>query len=380
MTAIATGSDGWHGCAVVNGGAQCWGDDADGQLGDGVSTDRSVALGVSGLNASVTKIATGGDYSCAVVAGGAKCWGDGYHGVLGNGSQASHKTPVAVSGLSTAVTAIATSGGEGGLVSSGGSFSYGGHVCAVVAGSVQCWGDNFAGELGNASVAIGSYTTVPVAVAGISGATDVAVITATSCAIVSNGVQCWGQYVGNMTYQSGSLFPVAVTGLATGVTALAGGRDHFCALQNGALKCWGSNSYGQLGTGDSSSPFSIEPVPVVGLSNATAIAAGGAHSCAVVGGGVQCWGSNFSYELGRTSASCPDGDCSSVPLAVNGVSSGVTALGAGSEHTCALVGNSSIKCWGNDFNGQLGDGRYLSAETPQLVILGETIFRSGFDP
>jgi alpha-tubulin suppressor-like RCC1 family protein len=377
ITAIASGTDNWHGCAVVNGGAQCWGSNNSGQLGDGLNVDRSIALGVSGLDMDVSQIAAGGNFNCAIVANAAKCWGGGSGGVLGNNSQASQKTPVQVSGLATNVSKIAASGGQIPIVSSGGAASFGGHVCAVVSGGVQCWGENTYGELGNASVATGSgaYSPVPVAVTGISGATDVVVTAGTSCATVNTGVLCWGQRVGNTMYASGSTTPVGPTGLASGVTALAAGHAHLCALQNGVVRCWGENSQGQLGNNDSSGIPSVEPVSVPGLSNATLIAAGGSHTCAVDAGVAKCWGSNINAELGIGTV----GGRRLLPAAVKGLDNGIVALAAGTSHTCALLGSSSIKCWGSDFNGQLGDGRYLSAETPQLVNLGETIFSNGFD-
>jgi alpha-tubulin suppressor-like RCC1 family protein len=386
ITDIATGSDNWHSCAVVNGGAQCWGDDSRFQLGDGISVDRSIALVVNGLSAGVSQVATGGSFSCAIVTGSAKCWGYGYHGVLGNNSETTQVSPAQVNGLTANVARIAASGGY--ISSTAGSFSSsGGHACAVVSDGVQCWGENTVGELGNPAVATGSsaYSAVPVAVLGLTGATDIAVMSGTSCAIADGGVQCWGSRVGNFAHANGSATPVGVTGLGSGVTALTAGRAHFCALQSGAVKCWGSNQLGELGNGDGTGLYAFEPVSVVGLAGVTAIAAGGEHSCAVMDGRVLCWGSNSYSEMGSGFVShlCPEqfyGLCTSTPEAIIGLSSGVVALGAGTFHTCATIDSSSIKCWGSDFSGELGDGRILSAETPQPVILGEIIFTTGFEP
>ena len=375
ISSLATGSDNWHGCAVVSGAARCWGEDISGQLGDGLFIDRSVALGITGLESGVTQIAAGGSFNCAIVSGAAKCWGGGSSGVLGNNSQATQTSPTQVTGLAANVDKIAASGGQVLISATGESISIGGHACAVISGAIQCWGENIFGELGNASIAVGygSYSAVPVAVTGISGATNVVVTGGTTCAIVNNGVQCWGQRVGNLAFPSGSPTPVAVTGLASGVTALAAGHTHLCALQNGNVKCWGDNSQGQFGDGNSSP--SVEPMATSGVSNITAIAAGGYHTCAVQNGGVQCWGLNLSGELGTGTT----GGFRVLPVAVTTLTTGVVALAAGTSHTCALLGSSAIKCWGSDFNGQLGDGRILSAETPQLVVRGETIFKSGFE-
>ncbi|MCL2449538.1 MAG: hypothetical protein FWD17_11370 [Polyangiaceae bacterium] len=152
----------------------------------------------------------------------------------------------------------------------------------------------------------------------------------------AGGVQCWGYGVdgelGNNSTSS-SLVPVAVSGLSSGVSAVAVGTSHGCALTTaGGVQCWGDNSYGELGNNSTSG--SLVPVPVSGLSSGvSAIAAGYFHTCALTtAGGVQCWGSNSSGQLGNSSTTD-----SHVPVAVTGLSSGVSAITVGQYFTCALT-------------------------------------------
>src|SRR5206468_627596 len=119
----------------------------------------------------------------------------------------------------------------------------------------------------------------------------------------------------------------------------------------GGVECWGSNFAGALGDGTSNN--SSTPVDVVGLSSGvTAVAVGDAHSCALTATGrVKCWGDNGAGQVGGGTATVR-----STPVDVAGLSSGVTAIAAGGDHTCARTSGGAVKCWGSDFRGELGDG------------------------
>jgi alpha-tubulin suppressor-like RCC1 family protein len=354
--AVAIAAGGYHNCAVTNaGGLKCWGWNGSFQLGDGTMSDRPVPVDTAGLSSGVAAIAGGGYHTCALTAGGGvKCWGNNGSGQVGNGLDWTYylPTPTNVFGLTSGVAAVAA-GYQ--------------HTCAVTSsGGAKCWGENRDGQLGDGTI---TRRLTPADVAGLSsGVTAIATGTGQTCALTSaGGVKCWG---GNDTAQLGDgttatrLTPVDVVGLSSGVAAIAAGGGHTCALtRGGGVKCWGYNSTGQLGDGTSASR--LTPVDVVGLSSGvTAIAAGTGHTCALTSsGGVKCWGSNGNGALG-------DGTAASrlAPVDVVGLSSGVAAIAAGYGHTCALTGGGAVKCWGNNGSGQLGDGTTVSRLAPADVV------------
>lgn len=241
----------------------------------------------------------------------------------------------------------------------------GNHSCAVVKGSVQCWGDNNFGQLGDSST---NNSDIPVVAQGLVGVQTLVAGHNHTCALANGGVQCWGDNVqgqlgiGSTTVQSWT--PVAVQGLDGGVQALAAGYSHTCALVNGGAQCWGDNSTGALGTGttiDSELPVAVEGL----TAGVEALAAGEHFTCALVNGGVECWGSNSNGQLGNASPSGADAG-SNVPVAVLGLDAGVQAIAAGASSACALV-NGAIVCWGSNQAGQLGDDSFVDSPSPVPV-------------
>jgi len=143
-------------------------------------------------------------------------------------------------------------------------------------------------------------------------------------------------------------------------TAAEAGESHSCALVDGGVQCWGANFNGQLG--NNSTTNSLVPVQAIAPgSNVTALEASSNHNCAVINGGVQCWGDNRNGRLGNDSTTQ-----SPVPVQVSGLTSSATAVSAGGLHSCAVV-NGGVRCWGAGSNGQLGNGSATQSLVPVQV-------------
>ena len=350
MASVTAG--GSHTCASTQGGgAKCWGDNTFGQLGDGTMVQRLTPVDVVGLASGIATLSAGGDHTCALLAGGGlQCWGANRHGELGNGSTTPRTTLSNVYGLGSGVTSIAS-----------GQF----HTCAMSGSSINCWGDNTAGQLGTGSLI---QRLVPVDVFGLSaGVVRVTTGGYHTCVVTTKAaLKCWGDNtygqlgIGNTQEQN---VPVMVPSLFSNVSMVSAGEYHTCALTTaGGVKCWGSNSAGQLGDGTTTDRTT--PVDVVGLtSGVTAIAAGHHHTCALVRSGVQCWGDNAYGQLGDGTTTESD-----TPVRVVGLGSPVIGITGGGDHACALTVSNGIKCWGANGFGQLGDGTTVQRTTPVDVV------------
>ena len=323
-----------HACLLLEDGTvHCWGKNDKGQLGvvsrgpTGTRTYEPCLFPtrVPGVDGA-TAIAVGGFESCALLGGTVKCWGDNGQGQIGNGTSMTFGiTPTEVHGLTDAVE-IAVGGA---------------HVCARRAtGGLVCWGDNFFCQLGAAGV----DASEPRAVSGV---TDVRALTAGSvhtCALLAgNTVQCWGSFA----FGQGAVCTPRSVGL-TDATQISAGANHTCARrEGGTVSCWGGNGAGQLG--DGSTKYAREtPLDVTGLTDVQGVAGGGAHTCALhTSGAVSCWGTNAHGELG-------DGTTTAhlTATAVPGAS-GVRALSAGGTasvgSTAALLASGGLRWWGLTF-------------------------------
>jgi len=220
-----------------------------------------------------------------------------------------------------------------------------------------------------------------------------------SCAILDNAsVKCWGDNTygqlgidntTDMGKTSGSMAQLTGINLGTGrtATAISAGDYHTCALlDNASVKCWGRNYYGELGIdnttqmGDNTGEMAVLPVVNLGTGRtATAIAAGDYHTCALLdNASVKCWGYNGYGQLGIDNTTHM-GDNSSEMAVLPSINLGTgrtaTAISAGVYHTCALLDNASVKCWGWNNYGQLG----IDNNTQMGDDSGEMDLLLGFD-
>jgi alpha-tubulin suppressor-like RCC1 family protein len=329
-----------HSCALLSTGhVQCWGENQFGQLGNGgLPTGSDTPVAVTSLT-TATQLASGSYHACARLSTGhVDCWGENAYGGLGNGTTTNASKPVEVSGISTATQ-----------VSAGWY-----HTCAVLStGHVDCWGYNGYGELGNGTTTNASK---PVEVQGISTATQVAAGIYFTCALLASGhVDCWGDnssgQLGNGT-TTGSSKPVEVQALST-ASQLSDGGYHACAvLSTGHVECWGYNGYGQLGAGYENFGNALTPVEVQGITTAAEVSGGLFHTCALLTTGhLDCWGYGEYGQLGTGASTF----ATWVPLEVHAISTAIH-VSAGGYHTCAVLSGGHVECWGNNSNGQLGNG------------------------
>jgi alpha-tubulin suppressor-like RCC1 family protein len=349
---------GFHTCAITGaGGVKCWGGNFNGQLGDDQNCGHIclASVDVAGLTTGVTAVAAGETHTCALTSeGGLKCWGYNGTGALGDGTTTDRHTPIDVSGLTSSVVSIAAGRA---------------HTCALTsAGGVKCWGWNISGQLGDGTT---TSSATPVDVSGLStGVIAIAAGDTYTCALTSaGGIKCWGnngvgQLGDGQSCGNTCLFPVDVSGLTSGVAAVSAGYGQTCALTTAhGAKCWGLNVVGEVGDGTTSDRY--VPVDVFGLdSGVAALAAGGFHTCALMNsGGAKCWGWNRFGQLGNGASSD-----SSIPVDVFGLASGGSALSAGELHTCARTDSPGLVCWGRNGFGELGDGTSNDSSVPVNVI------------
>jgi alpha-tubulin suppressor-like RCC1 family protein len=238
------------------------------------------------------------------------------------------------------------------------------HTCVVrYDGRVYCWGDNFAGQLGDGSY-LARFTHEPAMM--VADATQVGAGLYHTCALLRSGrVSCWGSnragQLGNNSL-SDSALPVPVFGIPDAVLITVG-LSFSCAVDRSMRTfCWGDNSGGNLGTGDRNDRLTPYPIGTW-FDGATELACGQRHTCALRTGRVWCWGEDNDGCLGRGHA----GPNALMPEPVPDFDD-VREVGTGSSHTCALRREGSVWCWGNNTGGQLGDGTRTDSPSPVQVL------------
>ena len=307
------------------------------------------------------KVSAGTVHTCAILDNGdLKCWGHDGYGQLGDGgSNTNLNAPSStVIDLGSGRTAVAVDAGY-----------Y--HTCAILDnGDLKCWGWDNNGQLGdggsNTNLNAPSSTAIDLG----TGRTAVAVAAGDyhTCAILDNGeAKCWGRDQGGQLGDGGSNTNLnapssTAIDLGTGRTAVAvaaGGSNTCAILDNGNLKCWGWDLYGQLGDGGSNTNLLAPSSTAIDLGSgrtAVAMSIGTSHTCAILdNGNLKCWGWDNNGQLGDgggyTNLNAP----SSTAIDL-GTGRTAVAVATGDFHTCAILDNGEAKCWGRDYDGQLGDG------------------------
>jgi alpha-tubulin suppressor-like RCC1 family protein len=350
---------------MSDGSVRCWGQNSEGQIGSGsvgpfAVADATRVVGLGG----VREVDAGLQTTCAVANDlNAYCWGSDSFGLLGDGAvglPSATGTPQQVPGISE-VRAIGV--GER-------------HACAVnTGGQVLCWGDDQNGQLGDGTVGSPSVRPAPAPVLGVTGAVDVVAGPDHSCALIDDGsVQCWGNdnggVLGDGVVGSPNIRAVAadVVGLS-GARAISAGSDSTCVvLVSGGGACWGADSVGQLGDGSPNNTFQPSPASVVGASGLAAVGAGHYFNCAAASSGAAvCWGRDFYGELGDGAVAAPS--TNPAPVGVVGLSD-AKSIDGGAGHACAVRATGRVVCWGSDNAGQLGDGQPATpSDNPTPVVV-----------
>jgi alpha-tubulin suppressor-like RCC1 family protein len=380
---VAAGSQ--FSCAILyDGTVRCWGSNSSYKLGTGGPT-TALATTVN-LPLPAVDITLGNDFACALLQDSSQhhqiwCWGDDRKGQLGNGTVGGGTAPVQVLGLP-----------DVGLVAAGAA-----HACASGLSDsyhIWCWGDNYNAQLGlgyaSQNASPNDCVSVPMQVAAVTNVVHVAAAAQTTYVVVSNivsfhslTIEDWGD---NSEGQlgTGTISPLqpphtAIEMLArpvvVGRLAAGNGGMGACALSD-AVYCWGDgtlNGTPPVTGGPGSSPAYVpSPTAINGLSalQVVGLSAGQYAACAVVANGldrkVYCWGVNTNGVLGQPSST----GLTSTPLQVTGFppGSGVSSVAVGVDHACAILTDLSVWCWGNDADGELGDGQILNSPTAVQAI------------
>jgi len=375
-----------HTCARrADGAVKCWGDNTFGALGLGDERDRGIGPGEMGQSLPAVELGTGrrasslalgASRTCVLLDDGhVKCWGYNDGGQLGLGDyrnrgddpgELGDALPAVDLGRDIAAVAVAAEQLA---------------TCALLEGGrVKCWGRNVNRELGldDPRLTIGQEPgdmgdQLPfVNLGGGLTASALAAGDFHACALSSDGrVTCWGQRFSSGFWEgSGGRLPTVELVSSAPVTALEAGSSHDCVLlQDGRVKCWGYSSYGQLGLGDLAERGTdgvalgddLSAVDLGDDRKAIALAAGDFHTCALLSdGSVKCWGQNQYGQLGLgdTATRGDESDETGDNLLTVELGSGRRAISisAGYGHSCALLDDGSVKCWGRNQYGQLGVG------------------------
>ncbi|MSP26213.1 MAG: hypothetical protein EXR75_13860 [Myxococcales bacterium] len=419
-TVVQVASGYLHTCTLFSDGTvKCWGDNSSGQLGYGHTQDRgsgpnqmgellpAIALGTG----KTAKAIAAGDYhSCALLNDDSiKCWGRNTNGQLGLGDILARGDGAKEMGDLLPAILLGT-GKTAKVIAAGGAYN-----CAILNDdTVKCWGYNASGRLGlgdatqrgSAASHMGNFLPT-VALGTDKTAKGIALGDDHTCAILNDAtVKCWGSNNygelglgdtlsrGDNANEMGDLLPAISLGVGKTTKAIAAcGPSHSCAILNDdTVKCWGYNVQGQLGLGDALARGDNANemggnLPAVSLATgktAKAISGGDSHTCALLNDAtVKCWGYNAGGKLGlgdtTNRGSNPNHMGNLLPAVMLGTGKTALAVAAGDGHTCSVLSDLSVKCWGYNGSGRLGlgdlvnrgdDGNEMGEFLPAVLLLG----------
>ena len=352
----------------------------------GNTSDSACSPYMTLSNRPLPRLSVGDGHVCFKLANNnVKCWGDNSVGELGSGDNVSKGDNLGEMGTSLGILNPGTG------VTVQGLFLGKNHSCGLFSNKeLKCWGGNNVGQLG-----LGDLLNRPVTpnnLLKISVGNNRAAIKISNsnanhtCAILDNGsLKCWGLNsfgqlgLGDVTLRGSEplfsglfLLPIAL-GTNRTVHQVATGEGHTCAiLDNGELKCWGNGDKGQLGSSDinllGNGPGemgdALDPIPLGTSKTAKFISLGASHTCVILNDdSVKCWGLNDKGQLGQGNTSNLGDGAGEMGNALTAVSLGTSRtaikIASGNHFNCALLDNNTVKCWGDNSFGQLGLGNTL---------------------
>ena len=351
-----------HTCSLKMGEVFCWGDNLNYQLGS-LGNDSNIPRRVPNIIDAI-HISAGGQHSCAVKkTGTVQCWGNNSFGQTGESIQATNVKISSWREIANFKNIKSVSLGEN-------------HSCALNnSGEVFCWGDNSEGQLASNTI---EESSIPIQIPHLSKITMISSGNNHTCALHLKGeVFCWGDnrsgQIGNKRIQN-KVSVNLVQNLKNVREISAGGSTTCATTKDNFVFCWGDNSFSQVGIENSlenKNAKILMPTKMETLQDVLMVSVGENHACALINNGtIDCWGSNSNnnFQLGKITKSSVHPTPIEVPNMLD-----MKFVSSGGLHSCGLKSNGSIYCWGNNYQGQLGNGNFSNSNgRPNKVTLTST--------